>query len=162
MSGSIGTESARGQSGMSEITLDELLRMGPADLEALYHRGVATTIPPGRVRGTALLAPGTRRTRLLARGTRLVWQGKIIDPTQTTSTNRFFGLPMIRGQLSEGPSWYDGAPTLVLDYSETSRIYARNRDEIRQVAPGLFLGLMYDRTSIPPRLSMYFTLQASE
>ncbi len=66
---------------------------------------------------------------------------------------------MIRGQLYQGPSWLDGAPALVLDYSQTSRIYADNRDEIRQVAPGLFLGLMYDRTTAPPRLSMYFALE---
>ena len=59
---------------------------------------------------------------------------------------------MVRGQLYEGPSWLDGRPSLVLDYSQTSRIYADNRDEIRQVAPGLFLGLMYNRTTSPPEL----------
>ncbi len=160
--GAIGTGNARGQSLVSDGTLDQLLRMSPGDLEALYQRGVVAAIPPGRARGTALFAPGTWRTQLLARSTRLVWQGKIIEPGQSTAVNRFFGIRMIRGRLSEGPSWLDGAPTLVLDYSETSRIYARNRDEIRQVAPGLFLGLMYDRTTTPPRLSMYFALQTSE
>ena len=95
-------------------------------------------------------------------GTRLVWQGKIIEPGQTTAVNRFFGMRIIRGQLYQGPSWLDGAPSLVLDYSQTSRIYAGNRDEIRQVAPGLFLGLMYDRTTSPPGLSMYFVLETSD
>jgi hypothetical protein len=160
--GSIGTGNARGQSPAPTVALDQLLRMSPAELDALYHQGTAVAIPPGRVRGTALLAPGTRRNRPLARGTRLIWQGKIIDEGQTTAVNRFFGIRMIRGQLYQGPSWFDGAPTLVLDYSETSRIYARNRDEIRQVAPGVFLGLMYDRTTTPPRLSMYFALETSE
>ncbi len=159
MCGSIGAGEARGQSPASAVTLDQLLRMSPAELEAVYRQGVAAAIPEGRVRGTALLAPGTWRTRLLARGTRLVWQGKIIEPGQATAVNRFFGLRIIRGQLYQGPSWLDGSPSLVLDYSQTSHIYAGNRDEIRQVAPGLFLGLMYDRTTAPPGLSMYFALQ---
>ena len=58
-----------------------------------------------------------------------------------------------------GTELVDGGPALVLDYSRTSRVYADNRDEIRQVAPGLFLGLMYDRTTSPPRLQMYFALE---
>jgi hypothetical protein len=95
----------------------------------------------------------------MAAGTRLVWQGKDFQPTGTTAVNRFFGLPMIRGQLYQGPSWLDGAPALVLDYSQTSRLYARNRDEIRQVAPGLFLGLMYARTTPAPTFRMYFVLE---
>src|SRR5262249_34213910 len=150
---------ARGQSPAAPIALDQLLRMGPAELEALYRQGTAAGVPPGGGRGTALLAPGTGRNGLLARGTRLVWQGKVFEPDQATAVNRFFGMRMIRAQVYEGPSWLDGAPALVLDYSQTSRIYAGNRDEIRQVAPGLFLGLMYDRTTAPPSLTMYFALQ---
>jgi hypothetical protein len=144
----------------SPVTLDGLLRMGPAELEAVYRQGTAAMIPEGRIRGTALLRPGTGRTRALSRGARLVWQGKVFEPGQTTAVNRFFGLRLIRAQVYQGPSWLDGRPSLVLDYSQTSRIYADNRDEIRQVGPGLFLGLMYDRTTAPPGLVMYFALDA--
>jgi hypothetical protein len=159
--GSMVAGEARGQgpAPASGLTLDGLMRMSPAELNATYSQGTAVAIPPGRVRGTALLAPGTRRARPLSRGARLMWQGKIIEPDGATAVNRFFGIKMIRGQLAQGPSWLDGAPALILDYSQTSRIYARNRDEIRQVAPGLFLGLMYDRTTEPPRMSMYFALE---
>jgi hypothetical protein len=164
--GSMATGEARGQGQAPApnygVTLDGLLRMSPAEIEAIYCRGTAVAIPPGRVRGTALLAPGTRRARTLSRGARLVWQGKFIEPDQATAVNRFLGMRMIRGQLYQGPSWLDGAPALILDYSQTSRIYAGNRDEIRQVAPGLLLGLMYDRTTAPPRLLMYFALETVE
>lgn len=164
--GSMAAGGARGQEPAPApypgVTLDGLLRMSPGEIESVYRQGTAVAIPPGRVRGTALIAPGTRRARTLSRGARLVWQGKIIELDQATAVNRFFGLRMIRGQLYQGPSWLDGAPSLILDYGRTSRIYARNRDEIRQVAPGLFLGLMYDRTTAPPRLSMYFALEADE
>jgi hypothetical protein len=144
----------------ASITLDALLRMSAAELEMVYRQGSASSISEGRVRGTALLRPGTRRTRALSRGARLIWQGKVFEPGQSTAVNRFFGLPIVRGQLYQGPSWLDGHPSLVLDYSQTSRVYADNRDEIRQVAPGLYLGLMYDRTTAPPGLVMYFALEA--
>jgi hypothetical protein len=157
--GLIGAWPAQAQTPAAPTSLDPLLRMGPAELDRLYRQGTAPGILPGRVRGTALLAPGTRRNRLLARGTRLVWQGKVFEPDQATAVNRFFGMRMVRAQVYQGQSWLDGAPALVLDYSRTSRIYAGNRDEIRQVATGLFLGLMYDRTTAPPSLTMYFVLQ---
>lgn len=143
------------------VTLDQLQLMGPAELEAVYQQGIAAAIPPGRVRGTALLAPGTRRSRLLSRGARLVWQGKVFAADQSTAINRFFGLRAVRAAVYRGPSWYDGQPSLVLDYQQTSRVYASNRDEIRQVAPGLFLGLMYNRNTLPPPIVMYFALEST-
>ena len=141
------------------MNVSSLVEMSAPELDALYRQGTAVGLPAGRVRGTALLAPGTRRNGLMAAGTRLIWQGKIIDSANAIATNRFFGIPVVRGQLSEGPSWLDGAPALILDYSRTSRVYARNRDEIRQVAPGLYLGLMYARATPRPNLKMYFVLQ---
>ncbi len=141
------------------MNASSLVQMSGPELDALYRQGSVVGLPAGRVRGTALLAPGTRRNGMMAASTRLVWQGKIIDPANAVATNRFFGLPVVRGQLYEGPSWLDGAPSLILDYSRTSKVYARNRDEIRQIAPGLFLGLMYARATPQPSLKMYFVLE---
>ena len=135
-------------------------QMSPAELDAIYRQGVSVAIPEGRIRGTAILSPGTRRTRALSRGARLMWQGKVFEPGQSSAVNRFFGMRVVRAQVYQGPSWLDGQPSLVLDYSQTSLVYANNRDEIRQVAPGLFLGLMYDRTTSPPGLVMYFALES--
>ncbi len=153
---------ARGQTAAapSAVSLDQLLQMSPGQIEAIYRQGAAAPIPEGRIKGTAILSPGTRRTRMLSRGARVMWQGKVNEPGQTSAVNRFFGMPIIRGQLYYGQSWLDGQPSLILDYAQTSVVYADNRDEIRQVAPGLFLGLMYDRTTAPPGLSMYFVLEA--
>ncbi len=153
---------AKGQAVESAVTLDQLLGMTPAQIENVYRQGTAVAIPAGRVRGTAILAPGTRRARIVSRSARLLWQGKVFEAGESTAVNRFFGIRVVRGQLYEGPSWLDGRPSLVLDYSQTSRIYADNRDEIRQVAPGLFLGLMYNRTTAPPELQMYFALETPQ
>jgi hypothetical protein len=151
---------ARAQAETSALSAQRLIQMSGPELDALYRQGTSVGMPPGRVRGTALLAPGTRRNAALARGTRLVWQGKVFEPAEALAVNRFFGLPMIRAQVFQDQSWLDGAPALVLDYSRTSRVYAQYRDEIRQVAPGLFLGLMYARTTPQPTLRMYFALES--
>jgi hypothetical protein len=133
--------------------------MCPNQLEALYRQGCLVAIPPGPIRGTALLATGTPHAHALSRGARLIWQGKVFEPCQNTAVNRFFCLPIIRGQVYSGCSWHDGGPALILDYGQTSCVYKNFRDEIRQVGPGLFLGLMYDRTTAPPKVVMYFALE---
>jgi len=153
---------ARGQAPAvpAVLSVDCLLRMCPAELEALYRQGCAAAIPGGPIKGTALLATGTPHAHALSRGSRLMWQGKIFEPCQSTAVNRFFCLPIIRGQVYPGCSWHDGGPALILDYCQTSWVYKNYRDEIRQVAPGLYLGLMHDRTTAPPKTVMYFALEA--
>ncbi|MGO9470782.1 MAG: hypothetical protein ACLQIB_28525 [Isosphaeraceae bacterium] len=153
---------ARGQAPVvpAVLSVDRLLQMCPAELEAVYRHGCATAIPGGPIKGTALLATGTPHAHALSRGSRLIWQGKVFEPCQSTAVNRFFCLSIIRGQVYSGCSWHDGAPALILDYCQTSLVYKNFRDEIRQVAPGLYLGLMHDRTTAPPKTVMYFALEA--
>jgi len=40
-------------------------------------------------------------------------------------------------------SWFDGKEAIILDYSKTSLVAHWIRDEIREVAPGLYLGIVY-------------------
>jgi hypothetical protein len=150
---------AWGQEAPMVGSIDQIVRMSPAELDALSAGGVAAGVPAGRVKGHALVAPGKRFAAAASRGARLVWQGKVFDDSGTGVVNRFFGLRMIRGNVYAAESWRDGRPALVIDYSDTSRVYARYRDEIRQVGPGLYLGLMYTRTN-PPELKRYFALEA--
>jgi hypothetical protein len=95
----------------------------------------------------------------MAAGARLVWQGKVIRPEEARAVNRFLGIRSVAGVLEVGPSWFDGGPSLVLDYEGTSWVYANYRDEIRQVGPGLWLGFMYDRTKRPYERVMMFALE---
>ncbi|HWE36801.1 MAG TPA: hypothetical protein VG406_09565 [Isosphaeraceae bacterium] len=142
------------------LTMDRLVRMGPAELEALYRGAGVGAMPAGKVRGRAIVRPGQRIGPTLSRGARILWQGKVFRPEDATAVNRFFGVRAVRGQTSVGPSWLDGRPSLILDYSRTSLVYARVRDEIREVAPGLYLGLMYARSSPRPTFRMFFALEA--
>ncbi|MDG3006012.1 hypothetical protein [Paludisphaera mucosa] len=150
---------ARAQAPAGPLGVASLRDMSESELQAVYRQGTAVALPAGRVRGTVLPAPGTRRNAAMSVGARAIWQGKIVDPTGATAVNRFFGVSTIRGQLYQAESWLDGNPSLILDYAKTSRVYAKNRDEIRRIGPGLYLGLMYSRTSPQPTLSMYFVLE---
>jgi len=144
---------------VTNMALNKLVKMNPCELERLYARGCLEPIPAGKVRGQALLNPGTALAVPSSRVSRIAWQGKIFHEDGQTAINRFFGMRLIRANVYNGESWRDGRPALILDYSQTSLLYAPYRDEIRQIAPGLYLGLMFDRNVCPPKLKMYFALE---
>ena len=52
-------------------------------------------------------------------------------------------LRQIVAQLEVADSWVDDRPCVVLDYSYTSNVAKMVRDEIRLVAPGLYLGVIW-------------------
>jgi hypothetical protein len=139
--------------------IEQLLRMSPEQLDSLYQNAGIGPIPTGKARGSVLFRPGTAMARPLAKASKIAWQGKVFNLDDSSAVNRFFGLRIIRGKVDYGTSWMDGKPSIILDYSTTSLVYANYRDEFREVAPGLFLGLMYARTSPHPTLKMYFALQ---
>lgn len=140
-------------------TLDDLVDLSAAQLDQLYRQATPGPVPPGKVVGRALY-PDARHPRARSNAARIAWQGKVFDPATSTATNKFFGLKAVKGKVYTGPSWLDGNPSMILDYEGTSRIYNDYRDEIRTVAPGLYLGLMYDRTTAPPTMKMYFAFDA--
>jgi hypothetical protein len=145
----------------ASMRLKQLVRMSPCELEQLYSQGSLAAIPPGAIRGQALLNPGTKLAVPSSSVSRLAWQGKVFETDGCRAINRFFGVRMIKANVYTAESWRDGRPALILDYSQTSLLYAPYRDEIRQVAPGLFLGLMFDRRVCPPKLKMYFALECT-
>ncbi len=152
---------ARAQRAFGPLDVAALLRMDEVQLQSIYRGGTVAGLPAGRTRGTVLPAPGARRNAAMSAAARLVWQGKEVGPAGTTAVNRFFGVRTVAGRLYQGVSWLDGGPTLVLDYSGSSRVYANKRDEIRLIAPGLYLGVMHDRATNPPTLDTYFVLETT-
>jgi hypothetical protein len=63
----------------------------------------------------------------------------------------------LRAKVYTGDSWFDGRPCVVIDYSETSKAARRIRDEIRQIGPDEYLGVVYRDAR---RLGVYFFLRA--
>jgi hypothetical protein len=54
-----------------------------------------------------------------------------------------FGLNAIVAEVYKGQSWFDDKECIVLDYSKTSLLASHIRDEIRQIGPGTYLGVVY-------------------
>jgi hypothetical protein len=139
-------------------TMQQMVRMSAADLAALYAASSVGSVPGGYVPGRAIKNPGSMRTVRNSRLTRLVWQGKYFLP-DGTMTNRVFGVGRaIPADVYVGESWVDGRPSLIFDYAR-SRLWPDVRDEVREVSPGLYLGIMY-RGGAPANPPMFFTLDA--
>jgi hypothetical protein len=87
----------------------------------------------------------------------VAWKGKIVSARSQMLKNRILptGVPAIAADVYKAPSWFDGFDCIVLDYSKRSLLARFVRDEIRRVAPGLYLGLVY----LGKKRLTYFTLQ---
>jgi len=128
------------------VTVPEMLKMSQAQLDDLFTQTSAGDIPSGEAKGTAIVAPGTTYSEDVADFIKhFAWQGKVFDPAKGVLRNRILpmGLNAIIARVYKGPSWLDGKECIVLDYSETSLIAQWIRDEIREVAPSVYLGKVY-------------------
>jgi hypothetical protein len=129
-----------------EIDADRLMAMNQAELDHLFTTSRAGPTPAGEGHGMVLFNPGGPLEDVAARlAHHLFWQGKVFDPTRGELRNEVLpvGLRAIVAKVYRGPSWVDGEECTVLDYSETSLIAHWVRDEIREVTPGLYLGVVF-------------------
>ncbi len=116
------------------------------ELEKLFRSGVAGAIPNGRGKGTVLLGTGGLTARVAAALCyALAWRGKVVNARQGRLKNIVtpLGIQAIEAAVYKQDSWYDGETCIVLDYSKTSLLARMIRDEIREIAPGVFLGLVF-------------------
>jgi len=124
----------------------QLLAMSQAQLDDLFRANPAGDIPNGPADGTAIIAPGTRYSTIIAQViNHFGWQGKVFDAASGYLKNRItaFGVEAIIAKVYKDASWLDGKECIVLDYSQTSFVAERIRDEIRLVSPGFYLGKVY-------------------
>ena len=124
----------------------KLMTMTQQQLDDLFKQSPAGDIPDGEAEGTAIIAPGTAYSVPISQVVNhFAWQGKVFDAKKGTLKNRIlaFGIEAIIARVYKGPSWLDGKECIVLDYSETSLIAQRVRDEIRLISPKFYLGKVY-------------------
>jgi hypothetical protein len=133
------------RSTVSDLDAPALLRMSQEELDDLFRASPPGPIPKGVGNGEAIVLPGTPLAPALAPVLRLAWQGKVFFPTGKDLLNRIlpFGLRAVRAQVYRQDSWFDQREAIVLDYSKTSVLAHYIRDEIREVAPNLYLGIVY-------------------
>jgi hypothetical protein len=134
----------------SALTLADLPSMSQSKLDALFRASPPGPIPEGESLGTAIVWPGTFWTRIIARLVRRVaWQGKVFtrnpDGHGATLQNKITaaGISAVVARVYYTASWLDGQECIVLDYSQTSLLARKIRDEIRLVAPRLYLGKVW-------------------
>lgn len=124
----------------------QLLQMSQTELDELFRQSAAGNIPDGEGAGTAVVCPATLCGRLLAWFVRwFCWQGKVFHAAPGWLVNCISPLSCraIKAKVYKDKSWLDQKECIVLDYSKTSLVAKRIRDEIREVAPGLYLGKVF-------------------
>jgi len=128
------------------FTVTQLLKMPASELDDLFRKSPPGEIPNGEARGTAIISPGTKFSPAIAAIVNTFgWQGKTFDAKHGTLRNRILasGLNAIIAQIYKDKSLLDGKPCIVIDYSQTSLVAKRVRDEIRLIGPKLYLGEVY-------------------
>jgi hypothetical protein len=128
------------------LTVDQVMKMSQAELDQLFRDSPAGDIPRGEGEGAAIIDPGTELSAIAAKFVHLfAWRGKVFDPEHGQLRNVLTPLRLkeIIATVAKGTSWFDGKECIVLDYSHTSLVAHWIRDEIRLVAPGLYLGIVY-------------------
>ena len=114
--------------------------------------------PCGYTPGTIIFCPGSAITVPTARVMKATaWQGKTI-PGDRTMVNKMFGLPTIKAAITSGDSFIDGRPSVIFDYQDTSFVWRKYRDEVREVSPGVYLGCMHRLGCTGPTVATWFAL----
>ena len=137
---------------IAPLQLTDLLDRSQAELDTLFRQNTAGPIPSGNAEGEAIVFPGTFWTRLIARFVHdLAWQGKVFtrnpDGSGATLENKITatGIRAIVARVYYTSSWLDGKECIVLDYSKTSLLARKIRDEIRLInqAKKIYLGKVW-------------------
>lgn len=128
------------------VDVPQLSQMSNDELDALFRSSDCGEIPRGEGDGVVLVAPGTQLEGAAEKLIHLIaWQGKVFDPEKGELRNEIlpFGVKSIRARVYKEASWLDQKEAIVLDYSKTSLVAHWIRDEIREVSPGVYLGIVY-------------------
>jgi hypothetical protein len=132
---------------------EDLLNLKDEELDRMFRAGAPGPIPSGNASGEAIIWSGTFWSKVIAKLAHdLAWQGKIFTPNPdgdgATLVNKLGptgGLHAVVARVYMTTSWCDGKPCVVLDYSKTSLLGQKLRDEIRLIDPvtHLYLGKVW-------------------
>jgi len=136
---------ARAKAAPPTVSASELPSLSQTELDDLFSSSPAGPTPAGVADGTAIVAPGTPVALGLQPLLHLAWRGKVFYPERGDLLNRIspFGVLFARAQVYRDASWVDGREAIILDYSMSALPFRAVRDEIREVASGLYLGVVF-------------------
>lgn len=143
------------------LCLEQLACMSWCELEQLYRQAAPGTMPAGYLRGRAIYEPCAPLSPARSKVSQSMWHGKHFCPADGMMINQWCLGTAVRARVCYSDSWLDGKPSIVMDYRGVSHvIWSDVRDEIREIAPGLYLGLMYRCKAGRPRMKLFFVLEA--
>lgn len=152
--------------------LDDLLFLEHEELRLLYESAKAPAIGDldGALRGRMLAVPAlpdvvTALPRAWARTGSFPWRGKSFSPKSEAAgegINRVVSdrVSLFRFTTAITPSRHDGKPVLELDYDHRGnpRFIRMIEDEVRTIAPGLWLGQAWLRVGGKKHFVLWFAL----
>ena len=152
--------------------LDALLHLDHRALCDLYEHATLPSVAAihGDLRGRMLAVPGLPQTltglpRAWVCTLIFPWRGKSFQPLgadRGEGRNRVVsdGMHLFRFETRVGSSRHDGKPVVELDYDlrENPGFVRRVEDEIREIAPGLYLGQAWFRLRGKKHLILWFAL----
>lgn len=143
------------------LSLEQLACMSWCELEQLYRQSSPGPIPTGYLRGRAIYCPDAFLTPARSKMTKAIWHGKLFCPDDTIVNRWCLGMHAVHAKVCYGAGWLDGKPSILMDYRGVSPVIWKDvRDEIREVAPGVYLGVMYRCKSGQPQMKMFFALES--
>jgi hypothetical protein len=138
--------------------LEDLQRLSPEQVQELYRQAELGTPLVGCARGRLLFLTDEKMPRLKVRLGNSVWRGKAAEE-DGYFINRWPGrIRWIDSHYVIGPSWVDGKPSVIMEYAPGTALFWNMHDELREVAPGLYLGPVYERFPCP-KLRGYIGLE---
>lgn len=146
---------AAGRPGVASTA--DLRRMTADELAALYAAAEPGTPPVGPFRGRVVRSV-ERFPRLRAGAMNAMWKGKDVEPDGSYVNRWAGGVRAIGSSYAAGASWIDGRPAWVFEYPPDTPLLGNTRDELREVAPGLYLGPLYELRPCP-RLRGYLAVE---
>ena len=157
-------------------TLDDLAAKGPDELMALYRAAHTPTLEDldGKMSGRMLAVPRAQEPHVrawlekFARSPLFPWQGKTFThetANQGHGVNRLLGerVTWFRFHTYVGRSHAGDFDAVHLDYSHDGNppLVRKVKDEVREVAPGVFLGLAYLSMKDGEHLGCFFGIAKS-
>jgi hypothetical protein len=172
------TRAADRPSSSRSRSLDDLARLTPDELRALYLRGTvpgALAVLDGDLVGRMLAVRGAgrgvalRALAAVAGSPGFVWGGKSFHAVDA-ATGKGINRVRLAGRhrlfpfrTLFGPSVIDGGPCVILDYDDPDNpgFIRAIHDEVREVDPGLYLGpACWKREGRTPLVVLWFALDA--
>lgn len=150
---------ARGDGAAGVITVCDLKRMNACQLERLFAAAEVGRMPVGWMPGELLVLTDFPLPRTSEALSRHGWKGKHVCP-DGSFINQFRYKQRFPSKAVIGPSFYDGKPAIVMAYPPDTFYFRDIRDEFREVAPGLYLGRVYNTAKCPRFLGWMYLRQA--